>query len=65
MLGLLESEKHIIACTDEVDETKGTTKWHGKATKQLGKLNHNSKNTAGLEAILKLALGAYKGDAQT
>ena len=58
MLGLLESEKHTVACTDEVDETKSTAKWHGKAAKQLEKLNSDCNNTAGLEAILKLAVGA-------
>ena len=58
MLSLLESEKHFTACTDEVDETKSTAKWHGKAAKQLKKLNHDCNNTAGVEAILKLAMGA-------
>ena len=57
MLGLLKSEKDIIACTDEVDETKSTAKWHGKAAKQLESLNRDCNNTAGLEAFLKLAVG--------
>ena len=34
----LETEKHVISCTDEIDEideTKSTAKWHEKAAKQL------------------------------
>ena len=58
MLSLLESEKHVIPCIDVVDETKSTTKWHEKAAKQLEKLNKDCNNTAGLEAVLKLAVGA-------
>lgn len=58
MLSLLESEKHVISCTDEVDETTSTAKWHDKAAKQLEKLNHDCNKTAGLEAVLKLAVGA-------
>lgn len=40
------------------DETKSTAKWHDKAAKQLQKLNHDCNNTAGLEAVLTLAVGA-------
>ena len=58
MLNHLETEKHVIYCTDEVDETKSTAKWHEKAAKQLEKLNHDCNNTAGLEAVLTLAVGA-------
>ena len=35
MLNHLETEKHVIFCTDEIDETKSTAKWHEKAAKQL------------------------------
>ena len=58
MLNHLETEKHVISCTDEIDETKSTAKWHEKAAKQLEKLNHDCNNTAGLEAVLTLAVGA-------
>ena len=34
-LNHLETEKHVISCTDEIDETKSTAKWHEKAAKQL------------------------------
>ena len=33
-------------------------KWHEKAAKQLEELNHDCNNTAGLEAVLTLAVGA-------
>ena len=58
MLNHLETEKHVLSCTDEIDETKSTAKWHEKAAKQLEKLNHDCNNTAGLEAVLTLAVGA-------
>ena len=58
MLGLLDSEVHTIPCTDEVDETRSTAKWHNKAAQALEKLNKDSSNTAGLEATLKIAVGA-------
>ena len=58
MLGLLDSEVHIIACTDEMDETKSTAKWNQKTAKALEKLNKDSSNTAGLEAVLRVAVGA-------
>ena len=58
MLGLLDSEVHVIPCSDVVDETKSTAKWHERAAKRLEKLNQDCNNTAGLEAVLKLAVGA-------
>ena len=58
MLNHLKTENHVISCTDEIDETKSTAKWHEKAAKQLEKLNHDCNNTAGLEAVLTLAVGA-------
>ena len=58
MLGSLDSEIYKISCTDEVDETKSKTKWNKKATEKLEKLNKGCNNTAGLEAALKLAVGA-------
>ena len=58
MLGKLQSQVHVIPCIDDVDETRSTAKWHQKAAKQLEKMNNDCNNTAGLEAVLKLALGA-------
>ena len=58
MLKRLDSEVHILPCCDVVDETKSTAKWQEKASKQLEKLNQDCNNTAGLEAVLKLAVGA-------
>ena len=58
MLNLLKTQQHVITCIDEVDETKSTAKWQEKAAKQLENLNRDCNNTAGLEAVLKLALGA-------
>ena len=39
-------------------KTKSTAKWQEKAAQQLDKLNHDCNNTAGLEAVLNLAVGA-------
>ena len=58
MVSLLDSDVHVIACTDKVDERRTTTKWQEKAAKQLEKLNKDCSNTAGLEAIFKVAVGA-------
>ena len=58
MLGSLDSEIYKISCTDEVDETKSKSKWNKKAAEKLEKLNKDCNNTAGLEAVLKLAVGA-------
>ena len=59
MLSYLPSEVHELACTDEVDETAGTHKWNKKAADQLEKLNNDCNRTAGLEAKLSLAVGAW------
>ena len=58
MLKLLSSEVHVLACTDEIDETAGTRKWNKKASDQLEKLNSDCNKTAGLEANLSVAVGA-------
>ena len=58
MLSKLGSEVKEIPCVDEVDETKGTFKWSKKATQAMEKLNHDCNLTAGLEAVLKVAVGA-------
>ena len=58
MLARLDSEKHERFCSDEVDETKSANKWHKKAAEQLDKLNKDCNNTAGLQAVLKVAVGA-------
>ena len=58
MLTKLDSELKEIKCVDEVDETKGTFKWSKKATKAMEKLNRDCNMTGGLEAVLKVAVGA-------
>ena len=59
MLNSLQSEVIEIACTDTVDETKGAHKWTPRAVKELEKLNRDSNLTAGLEAVLRIAVGAH------
>ena len=58
MLASLDSKVHELACTDEVDETGGSRRWNKKAADHLEKLNSDSNMTAGLEAKLRLAVGA-------
>ena len=58
MLGLLNSTVREMACSDVVDETKSTSKWTQRAAKRLEQLNKDCNNTAGLEAVLKVAVGA-------
>ena len=58
MLANLDSEVHQIKCIDEVDETASKLTWTKKADGQLQKLNNDSNMTAGLEAILMIAVGA-------
>jgi len=58
MLAQLGSDIIEIPCSDEVDETKSTTRSLDKVAKQLEKLNRDCNYTAGLEAVLKLAVGA-------
>ena len=41
-----------------MDETKSANKWHKKAAEQLDRLNKDCNNTAGLQAVLKVAVGA-------
>ena len=58
MLASLDSEVHQIKCIDEIDETASKLTWTKKADGQLQKLNNDSNMTAGLEAILMMAVGA-------
>ena len=58
MLASLDSKVHELACVDEVDESGGTRRWNKKAADHLEKLNSDSNMTAGLEAKLRLAVGA-------
>ena len=37
---------------------QSSNKWHKKAAEQLDKLNKDCNNTAGLQAVLKVAVGA-------
>ena len=58
MLSRLRAETQEIPCTDEVNETVGTFKWTKKAAEELQKLNSDCNLTAGLEAVLRVAVGA-------
>ena len=58
MLASLDSKVHELACVDDVDESGGTRRWNKKAADHLEKLNSDSNMTAGLEAKLRLAVGA-------
>lgn len=58
MLKSLPSKVVELPCKDEVDETNSTRKWNKKAAEQLEKLNKDSNLTAGLEAVLHIAVGA-------
>ena len=58
MLASLDSKVHELPCVDEVDESGGTRRWNKKAADHLEKLNSDSNMTAGLEAKLRLAVGA-------
>ena len=58
MLQGLNTEIQQITCSDEIDETKSTRTWGKKAAKQLEKLNKDCNNTAGLQALLKVAVEA-------
>ena len=58
MLSRLETHTHEIPCIDEVNETIGTFKWSKKAAEELKKLNSDCNMTAGLEAVLQIAVGA-------
>ena len=59
MLTRLDAEIKEIPCIDEVNETiSGTFKWSKKATEEMKRLNHDCNLTAGLEAVLQVAVGA-------
>ena len=58
MLSRLHGEIKDIPCVDEVDETLGKYKWNQKASDALKKLNSDCNMTAGLEAVLQVAVGA-------
>ena len=60
MLRKLDAEIKQFPCIDEVDETaSGTFKWSKKATQEMKHLNSDSNLTAGLEAVLEIAVGAH------
>ena len=60
MLNNLQTKVIDIQCIDNVDETMSAQKWEAKkrATQELQKLNKDSNLTAGLEAVLRIAVGA-------
>ena len=47
-----------LPCMDAIEETMGNVKWNAKAAKQLESLNQDCNKTAGLEYVLRLAVGA-------
>ena len=47
-----------LICTDEVDETMGMHKWSKRKAEELKRLNKDCNLTAGLEAVLCIAVGA-------
>ena len=53
----LKTQRVDLACKDEIDETSTTCKWNKKAEKDLQELNNDCNLTAGLEALLSLAVG--------
>ena len=58
MLSKLPNAPVELSCTDIVDETVGKYKWTKKAATALDKLNKDCNLTAGLEAVLCIAVGA-------
>ena len=48
----------LMRLTNQVNESGGTRRWNKKAADHLEKLNSDSNKTAGLEAKLRLAVGA-------
>ena len=59
MLTILDAEIKDIPCIDEVNETvSGTFKWSKKATEEMKRLNSDYNLTAGLKAVLPVAVGA-------
>ena len=60
MLNRLDAEIKDIPCIDEVNETtSGTFKWSKKAKEEMKRLNGDCNLTAGLEAVLQVAVGAH------
>ena len=58
MLSKLGTKSKENPCVDKVDETQGTLKWSDKAKEALKKRNSDCNLTAGLEALLQVAVGA-------
>ena len=58
MLSRLDADVTEIPCIDEIDETASTYKWSKRATEEMKKLNSDCNLTAGLEAVLQVAVGA-------
>ena len=58
MLSKLPTEPSELPCTDVVDETVGKYKLTKKAASALDRLNKDYNITVGLEAILRIAVGA-------
>ena len=53
----LSTEKHVLVCSDTIDESASKRKWTSAADKRLDKLNHDCNLTGGLLAKIVLAVG--------
>ena len=58
MLAGLPSEKVELPCSDVADEGSSSIIFNKKAAEKFEKLNLDCSRTAGLEAVLTLAIGA-------
>ena len=65
MFSRLKAEAKEIPCIDEVDETTGKFKWTQKAKDEMKKLNIDCNLTAGLEAVLQIAIGHVSCSVET
>ena len=58
MLSRLDSKVVEVQCSDHVDDTTGTERWGKRAANELQRLNADPNLTAGLESVLRIAVGA-------
>ena len=58
LLATLPAESVALWCTDEIDEAIATSKWNKRAQERLKQMNKDCNQTAGLEEVIHLAVGA-------
>ena len=58
MLNSLDAKVQTFPSIDEIDEAGGSRKWNKAASDLLKKMNKDYNLTAGLEAVLTIAVGA-------